>query len=71
MLPVRPFYAGQRSLLGTTMGSPKDFAGLLASLEMGAWSPVVEQVFPLADAAVALELLRSGAHFGKLVLSCS
>ena len=71
LLPVRPFYAGQRSLLGTTMGSPKDFAGLLASLEMGAWSPVVEQVFPLADAAVALELLRSGAHFGKLVLSCS
>ena len=71
LLPVRPFYAGQRSLLGTTMGSPKDFAGLLASLEMGAWSPVVEQVFPLADAAVALEVLRSGAHFGKLVLSCS
>lgn len=71
LLPVRPFYAGQRSLLGTMMGSPKDFAGLLASLEMGAWSPVIEQVFPLADAAVALELLRSGAHFGKLVLSCS
>ena len=28
-LHVRPFYFGQWSLLGTTMGSPADFAGLL------------------------------------------
>ncbi len=67
-LPVRPFYFGQWSLLGTMMGSPADFAGLLAALERGSWQPVIDSVRPLAEAAQALETLESGAHFGKLVL---
>ncbi len=71
MLQVRPFYLGQRSLLGTTMGSPADFAGLLAALERGSWSPVVDSVHALAHAGTALEMLHAGRHFGKLVLSCS
>ena len=69
-LAVRPVYFGQLSLLGTMMGSPADFAGLLAALERGSWRPVVDSVYPLADAAAALEVLESGVHFGKLVLSC-
>lgn len=70
-LQVRPFYFGQWSLLGTMMGSPSDFAALLRALENGSWSPVVDSVVPLEDAASALDTLESGAHFGKLVLSCS
>ncbi len=70
-LQVRPVYFGQWSLLGTMMGSPSDFAGLLAALERGSWAPVVDSTRPLADAAAALEALESGAHFGKLVLACS
>lgn len=69
-LPVRPFYFGQWSLLGTMMGSPADFAGLLRALEDGNWHPVVDSVLPLADAKAALETMSAGAHFGKLVLSC-
>ena len=69
-LPVRPFYFGQWSLLGTMMGSPSDFAGLLAALESGSWRPVVDSVAPLADAASALATMKAGNHFGKLVLSC-
>ena len=53
------------------MGSPADFAGLLGALEAGSWRPVIDSVFPLAEAATALETMASGAHFGKLVLSCS
>ena len=30
--------------------------------------PVVDRVFPLAEARQALEYLRSGAHFGKVVI---
>ena len=70
-LPVRPFYFGQWSLLGTMMGSPEDFAALLAAVRHGSWRPVVDSVRPLAEAAAALQLLESGGHFGKLVLSCS
>jgi zinc-binding alcohol dehydrogenase/oxidoreductase len=70
-LPVRPFYFAQYSLLGTRMGSPEDFASLLAAVHHGAWRPVVDTVRPLAEADDALQALAAGAHFGKLVLSCS
>ena len=68
-LEVRPVYFGQLSLLGTTMGSPQEFAGLLDAIERGSWASVVDSVRPLAEAASAHERLESGAHFGKLVLS--
>ena len=68
-LDVRPFYLEHLSLLGTTMGSPRDFAGLLAAVEGGEWSPVVDSVRPLAEAAAAHERMERGEHFGKLVLS--
>jgi NADPH:quinone reductase-like Zn-dependent oxidoreductase len=67
-LQVRPVYFGQISVLGTTMGSPRDFAGLLRALEAEGVHPVVDSVRPLAEAAAAHERLESGAHFGKLVL---
>ncbi len=70
-LQVRPFYFGQWSLLGTMMGSPTDFASLLAAFDRGSWAPVVDSVTPLAEAKAALAALESGSHFGKLVLACS
>lgn len=68
-LAVRPIYFGQWSLLGTMMGSPADFAGLLAALEAGSWRPVIDSAFQLADAAAALEKMESGRHYGKIVLA--
>jgi zinc-binding alcohol dehydrogenase/oxidoreductase len=68
-LQVRPFYFGQLSLLGTMMGSPRDFAGLLGMIAEASWRPVIDAEFPLADAPAALERL-AGDHFGKLVLAC-
>jgi NADPH:quinone reductase-like Zn-dependent oxidoreductase len=70
-LQVRPFYLEWLSLLGTTMGSPADFRGVLAMLEEGTWAPVVDAVFPLAEAAAAQERLAGPDHFGKIVLACS
>ncbi len=68
-LMVRPVTLGQVSLLGTTMGSPRDFAGLLASVEHASWVPVIDSVRPLAEAAGAHAREEAGDHFGKLVLS--
>jgi NADPH:quinone reductase-like Zn-dependent oxidoreductase len=70
-LAVRPFYYGQLSLLGTLMGSPWDYEGFLRAAEDGAWRPVIDSVYPLAEAASALDSMAAGSHFGKLVLSCS
>ncbi|MFN8186349.1 MAG: zinc-binding dehydrogenase [Gaiellales bacterium] len=67
-LEVRPFYFGQFSLLGTTMGSPADFRGLLQAVENGSWAPVVDSVRPLSEAAAAHARMEAGEHFGKLVL---
>lgn len=67
-LNVRAFYFGQWSILGTTMGSPRDFVGLLDAVERGDWRPVVDSVRPLAEAASAQARMAAGEQFGKLVL---
>jgi NADPH:quinone reductase-like Zn-dependent oxidoreductase len=68
-LTVRPVTLGQVSLLGTTMGSPRDFAGLLAAVRHQEWAPVIDSVRPLSEVAAAHEREEDGRHFGKLVLS--
>ena len=70
-LQVRPIYFKQQSLLGTQLGSPRDFEALLEMLEDASWRPVIDSVTPLAEAATALARMESGEHFGKLVLSIS
>ncbi|GAA1529696.1 zinc-binding dehydrogenase [Nocardioides humi] len=68
-IDVRPFYFGQYDLLGTTMGSPHDFAGLLRLMaEHDVPPPVVDRSFPLDRAADAHAHLESGSGFGKVVL---
>lgn len=66
---VRPVTAGQVSVLGTTMGSARDFAGLLAAVNSQEWVPVIDSVRPLAEAADAHAREEAGDHFGKLVLT--
>jgi zinc-binding alcohol dehydrogenase/oxidoreductase len=65
---VRPVTMGQVSVLGTTMGSARDFAGLLKAVETQSWTPVVDSIRPLSEAADAHAREEAGAHFGKLVL---
>ena len=64
-------YLQQLSLLGTTMGSPRDFAELLVMLEDGAWHPVVDPVFPLGEIEAAHGRMEGSDHFGKVVPACS
>ncbi|MGH3065170.1 MAG: quinone oxidoreductase family protein [Gaiellaceae bacterium] len=68
-LQVRPFYFAQQSVLGTQLGSPGDFEGLLRMLEGGSWRPTIDSVRPLVEAEAALARMQAGEHFGKLVLS--
>jgi NADPH:quinone reductase-like Zn-dependent oxidoreductase len=69
VLNVRPFYFGQYELIGTTMGSPADMAGLLSFLAAHAVPPpVIDLAFPLSQAAAAHQRLESAEGFGKVVL---
>ena len=71
-IDLRRLYFGQWSILGSTMGSQRDFDGLLELLaEDSAWRPHVDQTFPLDQAADAHAAMERREHTGKLVLQIS
>jgi NADPH:quinone reductase-like Zn-dependent oxidoreductase len=58
----------QLAVLGSTMGTRADFDGAYRLVAEGKARPVVDEVFPLAEAARAHERLESGEQLGKIVL---
>jgi zinc-binding alcohol dehydrogenase/oxidoreductase len=62
-----PLFWKHVTIVGTSMGSPKDFAAMLALFQSGL-KPVVDRVFPLADVAAAAERMDRADQFGKIVL---
>jgi NADPH:quinone reductase-like Zn-dependent oxidoreductase len=68
-MDIRSFYFGQFDLLGTTMGSGRDFAGLLHMIDRcSVCPPAIDREFPLDRAAEAHEHLEHERAFGKCVL---
>src|SRR4051794_7638926 len=59
----------QLSILGSTMGTPDDFKGAYDLIAAGKARPVVDRVFPLAEARAAHERLEAGEQLGKIVLA--
>jgi NADPH:quinone reductase-like Zn-dependent oxidoreductase len=59
----------QLTIFGSTMGTKEDFEGAYDLVARGAAKPVVDRVFPLAEAAAAHEYLEAGRQFGKVILS--
>jgi NADPH:quinone reductase-like Zn-dependent oxidoreductase len=58
----------QLSVLGSTMGTPDDFKGAYDLIAAGRARPVVDRIFPLAEARAAHERLEAGEQLGKIVL---
>jgi NADPH:quinone reductase-like Zn-dependent oxidoreductase len=69
-LDMRKSFFRQINLLGTTMGSSADFAGMTRFVEFNQITPVVDTVFPLDSAEAALRHMEAAAQFGKIVLRC-
>jgi NADPH2:quinone reductase len=57
----------QLSVLGSTMGRRADFEGAYDLVAAGA-TPVIDTIFPLAEARAAHERLEAGDQFGKILL---
>ncbi|MBC8011111.1 MAG: zinc-binding dehydrogenase [Burkholderiales bacterium] len=68
VLPMRKIFWRQLTLCGTTMGSPADWAAMLAFVTRHRIRPVVSAVFQFAEATRAFELMERGGQFGKIVL---
>jgi NADPH:quinone reductase-like Zn-dependent oxidoreductase len=58
----------QLSILGSSMGTSEDFEAVYELVKSGRARPVVDQVFPLAEARAAHERLEAGEQLGKVVL---
>lgn len=66
---IRLIFWKQLDILGSTMGNDAEFGALLRAVSAGRIRPVVDEVFPLAEAVPAYERLEGGRGFGKVVLS--
>ena len=70
-LDLRRCFFRQINVLGTTMGSPDDFAGMTQYVRTHKLVPVVDKIFPLASADAALRHMEAGVQFGKITLAIS
>ena len=67
-LRVQSVYAKQLDILGSSMGSPTDFASLLDHVKVHGWSPTVDSVYPLMQITDAYNRLDAPDRVGKVVL---
>ena len=56
------------SIQGIFVGSRAMFADMLAAIQTHVIHPVIDREFAFADAPAALEYMKSGSHFGKIVV---
>lgn len=65
---LRKVFWRQISVLGSTMGSPADWAAMVAFVALHKLTPVISDQFPIEHVGEAFELMENGAQFGKIVV---
>jgi NADPH:quinone reductase-like Zn-dependent oxidoreductase len=58
----------QLTVFGSTMGTREDFEAVYDLVAAGQVKPVVDEVFPLSEAAAAHERMERGEQLGKIIL---
>jgi zinc-binding alcohol dehydrogenase/oxidoreductase len=67
-IPAKIFWK-QLTICGSTMGNDDEFAAMVNFISAHKIVPVVDAVYPMADAQLAIEKMARGEQFGKIVLS--
>jgi NADPH:quinone reductase-like Zn-dependent oxidoreductase len=65
---LKLIYLHHLSVIGSTMGNPAEFKHVLGLLGSGAVRPVIDRIYPLAEAAEAQRRLENREQFGKVLL---
>jgi NADPH:quinone reductase-like Zn-dependent oxidoreductase len=65
---VRRLFWYQWNIMGSTMGSWRDYQDIVRLLGQGRLRPIVDSVFPLEKAVEAFERMEHGGQMGKLVI---
>jgi NADPH:quinone reductase-like Zn-dependent oxidoreductase len=66
---VRRLFWNQYTIMGSTMGNAAEYRDVVGQLGAGKLRPVVDRVFPLADARAGFERLRRGDQLGKIAIT--
>jgi len=66
---IQRIFWNQLSIFGSTLGSRQEFQQLLSFCRASGIRPIIDQVFPLKEAAAAQQRLEEGKQFGKIVLN--
>lgn len=64
-----PIIARSLSVQGIYVGNREHMEAMLRAIELSRLQPVIDRVFPFANARAAFEHMAAGAHFGKIVVS--
>ena len=64
----RKIFWKQLQLLGTTMGSQDDFKAMVNFVNTHKIVPVIDEIFPLAQAQKAVDKMENSSQFGKIIL---
>src|SRR5260370_6435307 len=67
-LDLRRVFWHHYTIMGSTMGNAREYAEIVRRLGEGQLRPVVDRVYPLADARKAYERLAKGEQLGKVVV---
>ncbi len=65
----RFIFAKHLSIIGSTMSTLEDFSEVMDLVVAGKLKPILDETFPLKEAAVAQERLWHGENFGKITLN--
>ena len=65
---MRRLFWHQWSILGSTMGNDAEYREIVRLLGTGELRPVVDSVFPFAEARAAFERLERGEQLGKIAI---
>lgn len=66
---IHKLFWRQINVLGSTMGNEQDFREMVALVSAGRLKPIIDQIYPLAEAEKAHARLEQSAHMGKIVLA--
>jgi NADPH:quinone reductase-like Zn-dependent oxidoreductase len=67
-IDLRRLFWHQLSILGSTLGSRREYAEIVSLAHEGKLWPVIDRMVPLDQAAGAYDRLRRGEQLGKIVI---
>ncbi len=68
VVDVRTILTRHLRIHGVWVGSRADFLALNQAIALAGLRPVIDEIFPFADAPAALKCMQNAGHFGKIVI---